>query len=256
MRTGQPHWTKVCAYSRHADVVIASAADESGYMSAKDAFAAIADDYDSWFETPLGSFIDRQELAALRSMIPPDTRGEILEIGAGTGHVAAFLAREGYRIVAVEPSAAMRKLGEAGTAELEITWVDAPGEELLFEDGRFGGAVFFATIEFVADQGAAFREALRVLQPGGWIAVGYLHPWSGWTALYRHRAEQGAEPWTAARFSGRDELEELAGFAAEASRGAVWLGPMAEEPFDEANEAGKRAGNAPAFDVLRWRKNP
>src|SRR5690606_5486048 len=134
------------------------------------------------------------------------------------------------------------------------SWHDGAAEDLPFESGAFDGAVFFATIEFVADAAKAVDEAIRVLRPGGWLAVGYLNTFSPWTALYRHEADHGSPPWAAARFFSRDDLEQLAGQAAVRAEAAVWLAPLAEPPYGEADAAGRRAGNAPAFELLLWRK--
>ncbi|GAB4323985.1 MAG: methyltransferase domain-containing protein [Dehalococcoidia bacterium] len=225
-------------------------------MDAADAFAEVAAEYDRWFETPLGAFVDGQELDALARLLAAEPRGHVVEIGAGTGHVVKALCRLGFQVTAVEPSAAMRAIGERTTAGQDVRWVDARAEALPFAGGEFDGALFFATIEFVGDPGAALKEAFRVVRDGGWVAVGALNALSSWTALYRHEAGRGTPPWPAARFYTRDDLASLAGQEAEEALAAVWLGPLAEPPYDEADQAGQRAGNPPAFELLRWRLRP
>ncbi len=49
-------------------------------------------------------------------------RGPVLELGAGTGRVAAEIARSGVDVVAVEPVKAMRKRGQEKTRGLPVTW--------------------------------------------------------------------------------------------------------------------------------------
>ena len=222
-------------------------------MAWKDVFGDMAAGYEAWFETPLGAFVDRQELDALAKVVG-EGEGRVLEIGAGTGHIVRFLVQQGFRVAALEPSPGMRAAGEAATAGMNVEWREGFAESLPYDDGEFDGAAFFATIEFVDDPAMTIREAFRVVRAGGWLAIGYLNALSQWTAMYRHEADKGSPPWTAARFFARDQLEELAGGPAERSEGAVWLAPMAEPPFEEADGAGKRAGNAPAFEVLLWRK--
>ena len=225
-------------------------------MTRVDAFAEVAADYDRWFETPLGAFIDERELEALARLLAGEPRGHVVEVGAGTGHVVNALRRHGFEVTAVEPSAAMRVIGERAAGGPGVRWVDARAEALPFADGEFDGALFFTTIEFVDDASRALREAFRVVRDGGWVVVGALHATSSWTALYRHEADRGTPPWPAARFYTRADLESLAGREAEEARAAVWLGPFAREPYDEADEAGRRAGNPPAFELLRWRVRP
>ncbi|GBD06394.1 Ubiquinone/menaquinone biosynthesis C-methyltransferase UbiE [bacterium HR21] len=212
--------------------------------------------YDHWYETPLGAFAEHQELGALRQLLQGVSRQHpIVEVGAGTGRVAAWLAREmGFPVIAVEPSAAMRRHGERRTAGLPVSWVSAHATMLPFADASHAGVLFFATLEFIAEPRRAVREALRILQPGGILLLGCLHAQSPWAALYCWLGRRGELPWSHARFYTPEELEELVGAPAEGRTEALFCAPAAQEPFEEADAAGRRAGNAPAFVVLRWRK--
>lgn len=50
--------------------------------------------------------------------------GLALDIGAGSGRDALALAQRGWDVVAVEPAAELRRLGEAATVHLSIQWLD------------------------------------------------------------------------------------------------------------------------------------
>ena len=54
----------------------------------------------------------------------PDSPGGVVDIGAGTGRDAAFLAAMGHRVVAVEPTRELRLPGMALHASPLITWID------------------------------------------------------------------------------------------------------------------------------------
>ena len=54
----------------------------------------------------------------------PKTPGLVLEIGAGTGRDAAGLAAMGHRVVAVEPTAALREHAIALHSSAAIEWTD------------------------------------------------------------------------------------------------------------------------------------
>ena len=91
--------------------------DESngGAVDGVAAFTGMADSYDAWFQSGLGAFVDAGEHAAFERLLEaagvlPDAGGgaEVIEIGAGTGHVCQWLLARGFSVVAVEPSAAMR----------------------------------------------------------------------------------------------------------------------------------------------------
>lgn len=219
-----------------------------------EAFTAAASTYEAWFASPLGTFIDELEKQALARMLQDMGGAFVLDIGAGTGHMSAWLAGRGYQVIAVEPSPAMRAQGRHQTDDLPICWCGARAEALPFDQASFDGAFLFTTLEFVRDPVCALHEAMRVVRPEGWVVVGFLHALSPWAALYRHRADRGEMPWAAAQLLTREDLESWMGAVAEQSETAVHLAPQAVAPFIEAERAGMRAGNRPAVEILRWRK--
>lgn len=66
--------------------------------------------YDRAAETRAAEY-DRLDPAAMyKPLLPflPATGSDVLDIGAGSGRDAQWLAAQGYRVVAVEPSAGLR----------------------------------------------------------------------------------------------------------------------------------------------------
>ena len=61
--------------------------------------------------------------APVQELFPPSP-ARVADIGAGTGRDAAWLARLGYDVVAVEPAAGLREAGEARHATAGIHWLD------------------------------------------------------------------------------------------------------------------------------------
>lgn len=226
----------------------------AGKHAADDPFALLARTYEDWFTTALGAFVDRAEMSALDRLIPHSGAGTIIELGAGTGHVARHLAALGFRVIAVEPSVAMQNEGRSRSESFSIEWHAAVAEALPFAHDTADGVLFFAALEFVRDPDAALCEALRVVRPGGWIAVASLHALSPWSALYRHLADRGDAPWSAARFFTPEELARKMRGPPVAEARAIHFAPYAEPPYEEAEQAGRRAGNAPALQLLLWRK--
>jgi SAM-dependent methyltransferase len=95
----------------------------------------------------------------------------VLDVGAGTGQFCGSLARwAGGRVVAVEPSAAMRAelVAHAG-AEAEV--VTARAEALPLAASTMDAAWLSTVIHQFDDRAAALAELRRVVRPGGTVLV-------------------------------------------------------------------------------------
>jgi ubiquinone/menaquinone biosynthesis C-methylase UbiE len=215
-------------------------------------FDAIADAYEAWYATPLGSFVIAQEEQTLIDAVsgPP---GRVLDVGAGTGWWSRILAQRGFSVTALEPSAAMRRVGTARNAE-PIEWVAGTAELVPFPDAAFDIVLLMTVLEFLAQPQRALAEAWRVVRPGGLLVVGHLDALSPWAALYRRLGDRGLPPWTQASFVESDDVASWLGRPTEARWSCVFLAPSAEPPFEDADRAGRRAGNAGALTILCWRK--
>lgn len=106
----------------------------------------------------------------------PDRPGLVLDVGAGTGRDAVWLAVQGHEVVAVEPSAAMRKEGQARHPDSRIRWISdrLPGLEQTL---RLGLSFDFILLSAVwmhvppTDRSRAFRKLIMLLKPGGLLAI-------------------------------------------------------------------------------------
>ena len=109
-------------------------------------------------------------LAEMRREALREARGDVLEIGAGTGLNLDAYPREGItRLVLTEPSAAMARHIEAkrSLAPVAPEIVEAPGERLPFEDATFDTVVGTLVLCEPRDPAAVVAEVARVLKPGG-----------------------------------------------------------------------------------------
>lgn len=94
----------------------------------------------------------------------------VLEVAAGTGVVTRELARRlprGVSIVATDLNPAMLDRGEAIGAARPVEWRQADAMALPFADASFDALLCQFGVMFLPDKEAAFREARRVLRPGG-----------------------------------------------------------------------------------------
>lgn len=114
---------------------------------------------------------ERGGLSEMRAGLLREARGRTLELGAGTGLNLAHYPGSVSELVLTEPdrfmAARLRKhLAAEPPAPRRVEVVEAPAEELPFEDGRFDTVV--ATLVFctVEDPERAAAEVKRVMRPG------------------------------------------------------------------------------------------
>lgn len=97
---------------------------------------------------------------------------DFLDLGCGTGRVAALAAERGARVTAVDLSPAMVRraaaLDQLRDARVEV--MDA--QELALPDASFDRVVASFSVMFCPEPHRALAEARRVLRPGGRFAAG------------------------------------------------------------------------------------
>lgn len=110
-----------------------------------------------------------KEMAEQRRIILRDVRGEVLEIGIGTGVNLPFYPENIKTLTVIEPSDAVRPRANkrADATGRTIKWHQGRGEQLPFDEGRFDTVVSVDVLCSVENVDAVLREAYRVLKPGG-----------------------------------------------------------------------------------------
>ncbi|MEU7639211.1 class I SAM-dependent methyltransferase [Streptomyces sp. NPDC059101] len=154
----------------------------------------------------------------------PLAGARVLDVGAGTGIASGLLRARGARVTAVEPGAAMA--AQLRAAHPGIPLVRADGDALPFADRAAFDLVGYAQAWHWTDPARSVPEALRVLRPGGALALWWNVP-------------DPDTPWAAAqeaRLAGR-----LPGYHAHS---------VAPEAADLIRGLG--LGLRPESRVLRW----
>lgn len=92
----------------------------------------------------------------------------LLEVGVGTGQVAAPLHRAGVRVVGLDLSRAMlARLLDKGEGGPPFPLLEADATAMPLRDGVFAGAYLRWVLHLIADWETAVREIARVVVPGG-----------------------------------------------------------------------------------------
>lgn len=97
----------------------------------------------------------------------------VLDVAAGSGNAAIPAARRGARVVASDLTPELLETGrEKAEAEgLELEWRQADAEALPFDDGEFDAVISCVGVMFAPHHQAAADELVRVLRPGGTLAL-------------------------------------------------------------------------------------
>jgi ubiquinone/menaquinone biosynthesis C-methylase UbiE len=113
--------------------------------------------------------MDGADMRETRARVCSPLRGDVVEVGFGTGLNAPHYPQDVRRIAAVEPSALCLRLAApriaATSAKVELAGLD--GETLELPSNEFDAALSTWTLCTIPDVDAALAEIRRVLKPGG-----------------------------------------------------------------------------------------
>ncbi len=123
----------------------------------------------AWFYSKLGPRADARGTAEHRRKLLASARGQVIEVGAGTGLNFPHYPPDVTEVLAVEPDPHMfRRLADAtATAGVPVRLQRASAEALPASDASADVVVCSLVLCSVADQATALADVRRVLKPGG-----------------------------------------------------------------------------------------
>lgn len=133
----------------------------------------IAEIYDAYYQTKLGKQIDRIEKGIIAELLSTVPKGNLLDIGCGTGHWTEYFIERGFKPTAVDSSESMLEIAKG--KKLNADFIQANCVELPFEDASFDCLTSITMLEFVDNQEKAISEMYRVLKKGGHLVIGCLN---------------------------------------------------------------------------------
>ncbi|MGH3424444.1 MAG: class I SAM-dependent methyltransferase, partial [Nocardioidaceae bacterium] len=133
------------------------------------------------FSKQAGTFEDSTLNSAFTSSLPwfvglagPLPGDRVLDVAGGTGLVARGLAPDVAHVTVVDTTPAMLDTGRSASAaerHANVEFVEADAMSLPFGDGSFSLAVTRFSLHHLVDPRSVLREMLRVVAPGGRVAV-------------------------------------------------------------------------------------
>lgn len=110
------------------------------------------------------------QLMEIRRQLVPKAKGEVLEVGMGSGLNLEFYDIDKVKLVwGLEPSEGMRSKAGANlrASRVEVRWLDLPGEQIPLADQSIDTIVLTYTLCTIPDWQRALRQMHRVLKPTG-----------------------------------------------------------------------------------------
>ena len=192
---------------------------------------------------PRGKLQYRVEQFAVRlsELCPPPSN--ILDLGCGTGAIAAAVGQMGYQVTACDLAEEMIDIARSSHTGTSVRWISLkPDWEVLpFEDCSFDGIVSSSVFEYLDDVQRVAAELSRVLRPEGILLftvpnpLNFVRKLEAWfqSMLLNHRLSllrrfQRIDTYAAYLRLSRNRFE---GHGWQSVLGAAHLAPLDEKDF-------------------------
>ena len=141
-------------------------------MNNSEAYTRWANNYD----TVINSTRDL-EGKAFREILSTIKFDDVLEIGCGTGKNTEWLLAKSKSIIAADFSEGMLAKAKTKIDNKIVQFIKTDvREQWLFNENSFDLISFSLVLEHIENIDFIFKEAKRVLKPGGFLYIGELHP--------------------------------------------------------------------------------
>ena len=143
-----------------------------------DSWAPLADRFVGHYDRLWGRVRTHVVDQHLRRHLPPPP-ADLVDVGGGAGHQSLPLARSGYRVSILDPSAAMlRRAEELLSTEPEdvrsrVQLVEGPGEEAVsvLGRGRFAGVLCHGVLLYLDDPAPMVEALAELAEDGGVVSI-------------------------------------------------------------------------------------
>ena len=153
-------------------------------------FDAWPDQYDQWFETPIGRLVRAYENELIIELLEPRPGEIILDAGCGTGLFTTDILARGPRVVGLDISLPMLRRAAKKTVGYPFSPVSGDMMTLPFADETFDKVVSVTALEFMEDAEGALRELFRVAKHRAYIIVATLNRLSPWAERRQDEAKE------------------------------------------------------------------
>ena len=220
-------------------------------------FDKSANDYDGWYQSPMGRYVDTAETACLFALADNIAGKDVLDLGCGTGHLSEMLHARGANVTGIDISDGMLAKARASSKRqgLTIDYINMNVYDLGFAPASFDCVYSMAAVEFIPDTTRSFANLAKVLKPGGSAIIGTIHKDSAWADMYESDAFADTV-FAHARFLQRSDFEALDGFDIVDSKECLFVPPgQSDETYTMDNEQiEKQIGRKGGFLCVKMKK--
>jgi len=141
-----------------------------GSVTVREFFERVSADWDEM----RSSFYNERVIDALADRAAVTSASTVLDVGTGTGFIAAGLAGSVANVIGVDSSPAMLAVARrtAGSLNLaNVSWVEGSVDALPLAEDSVDAAVANMVLHHAPDPAAMLAEMCRVVRPGGMVAI-------------------------------------------------------------------------------------
>jgi 2-polyprenyl-3-methyl-5-hydroxy-6-metoxy-1,4-benzoquinol methylase len=213
-------------------------------------------DYDSWYDTSPGAFVDMLETECAFSLLEPKSGMKILDVGCGTGNFTIKLAKMGLSVIGIDISTAMLDLARAKNSnnQLDVTFINADCETASFDkSAQFDGIISMAAFEFIKNPVDVYNNLKQYLKTDAPFVIGTIQNGSDWHKLYTS-SQFGNSVYSRANFLSLDDMVSFDRECYADSKQCLFIPPNEKEYTLEAENDYKKTTAKGGFLCVKFVK--
>jgi len=225
-------------------------------MFMEEIFDKFCDNYDSWYTTPMGNFLDEIETNCLFSLFQPQKDQRILDVCCGTGNFCIKLAKMGCKVTGIDISEKMLKMAKEKIEiekTLDIKILKGDCTTILLKNNYYDSIISMAGFEFIKSPKNAFSNLMKYLKPYGSLTIGTIQKDSQWQKLY---SSLKGSVYEHANFLSIDDIKNFDISSYSDNNECLFIPPgLSENEYNMKNETlYKTQNNIGGFICVKFKK--
>lgn len=219
-------------------------------------FDDFCNEYDAWYNTPTGKFVDEVETDCLYSLLKPQSGQKILDVCCGTANYSVKLAKTGCNVTGIDISEKMLEVANEKIKKenLNIELIKGDCSTISLRENYYDSIISMAGFEFIRNQTTAYKNLVQFLKPDGYFIIGTIQKGGEWQKLY---SSLKGTVYEHANFLTSDDLKNFDMVSFCDQQECLFIPPNLDEAeYNRENEIKYKTQNITGgFICARFRKN-